>query len=142
MFYKLIKNKNIIGVITEDNFRKLHKKLNIPLFADEETGQFIEYKEKYYYDNWLRTLPKVLPFEIILINIIRIEENEFKDLERQFDNGDIPQDNSLEEIVTEELFLNEEPIIIQKTAVQILNERLNDIENALIELADILSEIK
>lgn len=142
MFYKLIKNKNIIGVITEDNFRKLHKKLNIPLFADEETGQFIEYKEKYYYDNWLRTLPKVLPFEIILINIIRIEESEFKDLEKQFNNGDIPQDNSLEEIVTEELFLNEEPIIIQKTAVQILNERLNDIENALIELADILSEIK
>lgn len=142
MFYKLIKNKNIIGVITEDNFRKLHKKLNIPLFADEETGQFIEYKEKYYYDNWLRTLPKVLPFEIILINIIRIEESEFKDLERQFDNGDIPQDNSLEEIVTEELFLNEEPIIIQKTAVQIINERFNDIENALIELADILSKIK
>lgn len=124
MFYKLIKDKTIIGTVTENDFRKLHKKINIPLFADEETGQFVEYKEKYYYDNWLRALPEIHPFEITLVNIIRIEENEFKDLEEQLGAGDLPQDNSLEEIVTEEPIIENEPITVQKTAAQILEQQI------------------
>lgn len=124
MFYKLIKDKTIIGTVTENDFRKLHKKINIPLFADEETGQFVEYKEKYYYDNWLRALPEIHPFEITLVNIIRIEESEFKDLEEQLGAGDLPQDNSLEEIVTEEPIIENEPITLQKTAAQILEQQI------------------
>lgn len=124
MFYKLIKDKTIIGTVTENDFRKLHKKINIPLFADEETGQFVEYKEKYYYDNWLRALPEIHPFEITLVNIIRIEESEFKDLEEQLGAGDLPQDNSLEEIVTEEPIIENEPITVQKTAAQILEQQI------------------
>lgn len=124
MFYKLIKDKTIIGTVTENDFRKLHKKINIPLFGDEETGQFVEYKEKYYYDNWLRALPEIHPFEITLVNIIRIEESEFKDLEEQLGAGDLPQDNSFEEIVTEEPIIENEPITVQKTAAQILEQQI------------------
>lgn len=143
MYYKLIDNNKIIGVITKDNFRKYQPKHGRILFSDEENAQFIEYKNVYYYDDWFRSLPENSNISRVFIDIVKISENEYENLKAQLDEGDILEDNSLEEVVTiEEQPNEEEPIIVQKTAVQILNERLNDIENALIELADILSEIK
>ena len=143
MYYKLINNNKIIGVITKDNFRKYQPKHGRILFSDEENAQFIEYKNIYYYDDWFSPLPKNSNILRVFIDIVKISENEYENLKSQLDEGDIPEDDSLEEVVTiEEPSNEEEPVIIQKTAVQILNERLNDIENALIELADILSEIK
>lgn len=143
MYYKLIDNNKIIGVITKDNFRKYQSKHGRILFSDEENAQFIEYKNIYYYDDWFRPLPENSNISRVFIDIIKISEEEYENLKEQLDEGDIPEDDSLEEVVTiEEQPNEEEPVIIQKTAVQILNERLNDIENALIELAGILSEIK
>lgn len=143
MYYKLIDNNKIIGVITKDNFRKYQPKHGRILFSDEENAQFIEYKNVYYYDDWFRLLPENSNISRVFIDIVKISENEYENLKSQLDEGDIPEDDSLEEVVTIEEQSNEEkPVIIQKTAVQIINERFNDIENALIELADILSEIK
>ena len=143
MYYKLINNNKIIGVITKDNFRKYQPKHGRILFSDEENAQFIEYKNIYYYDDWFRPLPENSNISRVFIDIVKISENEYENLKAQLDEGDMPEDDSLEEVVIIEEQPNEkEPVIIQKTAVQILNERLNDIENALIELADILSEIK
>lgn len=143
MYYKLINNNKIIGVITKDNFRKYQSKHGRILFSDEENAQFIEYKNIYYYDDWFRPLPENSNISRVFIDIVKISDNEYENLKAQLDEGDTPEDDSLEEVVTIEEQSNEkEPIIVQKSAVQILNERLNDIENALIELADILSEIK
>lgn len=143
MYYKLIDNNKIIGVITKDNFRKYQPKHGRILFSNEENAQFIEYKNVYYYDDWFRPLPENNNISRVFIDIVKISENEYENLKTQLDEGDIPEDDSLEEVVTiEEQSNKEKPIIVQKSAVQILNERLNDIENALIELADILSEIK
>lgn len=143
MYYKLINNNKIIGVITKDNFRKYQSKHGRILFSDEENAQFIEYKNIYYYDDWFRPLPENSNISRVFIDIVKISDNEYENLKAQLDEGDIPEDDSLEEVVTIEEQSNEkEPIIVQKSAVQILNERLDDIENALIELADILSEIK
>lgn len=143
MYYKLIDNNKIIGVITKDNFRKYQPKHGRILFSDEENAQFIEYKNVYYYDDWFRLLPENSNISRVFIDIVKISENEYENLKSQLDEGDIPEDDSLEEVVTIEEQSNEKkPVIIQKTAVQIINERFNDIENALIELADILSEIK
>ena len=44
MYYKLIQGKNIIGIATSIDFRKYQEKHKMILFADEETGQFVEYK--------------------------------------------------------------------------------------------------
>ena len=144
MYYKLIDNNKIIGVITKDNFRKYQPKHGRILFSDEENAQFIEYKNVCYYDDWFRPLPENSNVSRIFIDIVKISENEYENLKAQLEEGDMPEDDSLEEItvINEEPSNEEEPIIVQKTAVQILNERLNDIENALIELAGILSEIK
>ena len=143
MFYKLVNDKTIIGAVTSDDFRKYQVKHKRILISDEENAQFVEYKDVYYYDDWFRLLPENSNISRVFIDIVKISENEYENLKSQLDEGDIPEDDSLEEIVTiEEPSNEEEPVIIQKTAVQILNERLNDIENALIELADILSEIK
>jgi hypothetical protein len=144
MFYKLVDDKTIIGAVTSDDFRKYQVKHKRILISDEENAQFVEYKDVYYYDDWLRALPENSNFSRVFIDIVKISENEYENLKSQLDEGDMPEDDSLEEIIVinEEPSNEEEPIIVQKTAVQILNERLNDIENALIELAGILSEIK
>lgn len=142
-YFKLINGQIIIGVITEDNFRKYQTKHGLILLSNEENAQFVEYKNVYYYDDWFRPLPNDSNVKRIFVDIIKISKDEYENLKAQLDEGDMPEDDSLEEVVTiKEQPNEEEPIIIQKTAVQILNERLNDIENALIELADILSEIK
>lgn len=143
-YFKLINEQIIIGVITEDNFRKYQTKHGLILLSDEENAQFVEYKNVYYYDDWFRPLPNDSNVKRIFVDIIKISKDEYENLKAQLDEGDMPEDDSLEEItiINEEPSNEEEPIIVQKTAVQILNERLNDIENALIELADILSEIK
>lgn len=142
-YFKLINGQIIIGIITGDNFRKYQPKHGLILLSDEENAQFVEYKNIYYYDDWFRPLSNDSGISRILVDIIKISEDEYNNLKTQLDEGDIPEDDSLEEVVIiEEQPNEEEPVIIQKTAVQILNERLNDIENALIELADVLSEIK
>lgn len=96
MFYKLIKDNNIIGVISPENFRKFQTRPRFILFADEETGQFVEYHDNYYRDYWLRALPEN-SVSCTRVEIIRIEETEYNAL--------------LEALQTnEEIYIEEEPI--------------------------------
>lgn len=91
MFYKLIKNNNIVGAISPENFRKLQLRPRLVLFADEETGQFVDYNGIYYRDNWLRILPDGA-ITCIEVSIERITESEYEALiEALGINEEIPQ---------------------------------------------------
>lgn len=60
-----------------------------------------------------------------LCDIIRIEEEEYNEIKEQLDFGTIPQDESLdEETEIIDNSPNEEPIVIKKTAAQILEEQI------------------
>lgn len=83
MYYKLIQGKNIIGIATSIDFRKYQEKHKRILFADEETGQFVEYKEKYYRDDWLRALPEAT-VRTDYAAIVRIEFEEYSALAEAF----------------------------------------------------------
>ena len=129
MLYKLVKGKNIVGVATESDFRKFQPKHNRVLFSDVENGEFVEYKEKYYRDDWLRVPPAGAP-SIIDAKIIRIDRNEYEEIAEQLDDGNLPEDSSLDE-ETEVPVDNpnpEETETVQKTAAQILEEQIRNLE--------------
>ena len=125
MFYKLVENNIIIGVVTGDDFRKYQVKHKRILISDEENAQFVEYKDVYYYDDWLRALPDGSGITLIPVDIVRIEEEEYNSLKEQLDEGDFPTDGSLEEeIIVNDNTDDEEPVVVQKTVAQILDEQI------------------
>ena len=98
MYYKLIQGKSIIGCATSADFRKWQEKHRRILFADEETGQFVEYKEKYYRDDWLRTLPEGT-VRTIYAAIIKIEFEEYAALAEAFlteEEIEVPEEPAVE----------------------------------------------
>lgn len=125
MLYKLKDKKNIVGVITSTDFRRLQKRHNRVLFSDEESAQFVEYNGIYYRDDWLRYIEDGA-IELKHISIIRIEEDEYNSLKEQLDDGNLPHDISLENevAIVVDNPADEEPVIVQKTAAQILEEQI------------------
>jgi len=127
VYYKLIDGKNIVGVISSSDFRRLQKRHKLVLFADEETAQFVDYNGVYYRDNWLRSIEDG-EIEYTEINIVRIEDDEYNDLKAQLDDSDMPTDNSLdnevETIVDNNSNDEEEPEVVRKTAAQILEQQI------------------
>lgn len=125
MFYKLVNDKTIIGAVTSDDFRKYQVKHKRVLISDEENAQFVEYKDVYYCDDWLRALPDGCEIELTQVDIVRITEEEYNDLKEQLDEGDFPTDDSLdEEIIIDEPVNDDEQEVVKKTAAQILQRQI------------------
>lgn len=125
MFYKLVENNIIIGVVTGDDFRKYQVKHKRILISDEENAQFVEYKDVYYYDDWLRALPEGSGITLVPVDIIRIEEEEYNSLKEQLDEGDFPTDDSLEEeVIIDEPVNDDEQEVVKKTVAQILQRQI------------------
>lgn len=125
MFYKLVENNIIIGAVTGDDFRKYQVKHKRVLISDEENAQFVEYKDVYYCDDWLRALPDGCEIELTQVDIVRIIEEEYNDLKEQLDEGDFPTDDSLdEEIIIDEPVNDDEQEVVKKTAAQILQRQI------------------
>lgn len=125
MYYKIIQERNIIGIASERDFRRWQSRNGLIVVTNADNAQFVEYNEKYYYDDWFKALPEGCNIARDLCDIIRIEEEEYNEIKEQLDSGTIPQDESLDEET--EIIDNspdEEPIVIKKTAAQILEEQI------------------
>lgn len=107
MYYKLIQGKTIIGFCASIDFRKYQEKHKRILFANEETGQFVEYKGKYYRDDWLRVLPEGT-VKTDHADIVRISFEEYGALaeafqtEEEIEIPEEPIEDPVEEPVTED----------------------------------------
>ena len=124
-YYKLIQDHTIIGAVSTDDMRKQSANKKMILFANEETAQFIDYNNQYYYDEWLRPLPDGSSLSVISVKIEKISKEDYDNLRNQLDEGNYPMDNSLEEsLETIEEDDIDEPIIVQKTAAQLLEEQI------------------
>lgn len=78
MFYKLIDGQNIVGVATQHDFRRLQPKHNLILICAEDEAQCVEYNGIYYRDDWLKSADGA--FQVTLVDIVRIEEEEYNSL--------------------------------------------------------------
>lgn len=98
-YYKIIKDKELIGVITSEYFRYCNP-INGFLFNSNETeGQFVEYKSELYRDYWMSELPEK-EFSYIQAVILEINIAEYQLLSELKEKNEIlPAVEEPEEII-------------------------------------------
>lgn len=85
-YYKLIKDKEFIGVGTSYDLRKYQLKHNILLTIDDNLAQYIQFNDKLYRDDWFSpTVTEML--EYTSVKIIVIDKDEYDILYEAIENG-------------------------------------------------------
>ena len=124
-FYKVIKDGLIVGVCTNDDFRRYQAKHRIIIVSDPDRVEAVDCGGTLYHDTWMEKPG----FSCETATVTRIEDEEYESLKAQLDAGDMPDDTSLEEEVPAEQEPAEEGgEEVRKTAAQILNERILSLE--------------
>lgn len=72
-FFKIIKDKEFIGVGTTRDMRKFQKKHNVLLVCDESDAQYIQCDEVLYHAPWMEAVDG----DAMIANVVRIEEDEY-----------------------------------------------------------------
>ena len=72
-FFKIIKDKEFIGVGTTRDMRRFQKKHNVLLVCDENEAQYIQCNEVLYHASWMEAVDG----EVVISDVIRIEEDEY-----------------------------------------------------------------
>lgn len=96
-YYKIIKNKEFIGVGTTLNLRRFQKKHQIILICDETQVQYIQLGDVLYRANWMwPEITDSVKYEIA--DVIRIEKDEYDLLLKAVETN-------------EEIAIEEEPVV-------------------------------
>jgi len=98
-YYKLIKDDEIIGVISNYDFRSVQKKHNLIVYCEPNDVEFVEYKNGFYRATWMAPTETIEPF-FTLADIVNIDEEEYNALVEAFE--------------TEETIAIEEPVVEQE----------------------------
>ena len=112
-FFKIIKDKEFIGIGTTRDMRKFQKKHNVLLMCDENEAQYIQYGEDLYHAYWMEAVDG----DYITADVIRITEDEYKYLESAIESN-------------EEIKLAEEPVVEYEPAVDEIEELTIDFVRA------------
>jgi hypothetical protein len=129
-FYKVIKDGIIVGVCTDDEFRRFQVKHSIIVVSGPDSVEAVDFGGTLYHDAWMEDTR--IPCE--QASVIQIEAEEYNGLKAQLDAGGIPDDGSLEE----ERPAEQEPAEageeeggeeVRKTAAQILREQIESIDS-------------
>ena len=134
-YFKLIKDHNIIGIIDNDNFRKYQKKHKIIVFSDINNAEFIEYKNQFYWDNWLNPYPaQDLSIIISSIKIEEIDEEEYNILKETLQTEQkilLQEQPQVEELQPPALIQEEEPVIIPDDTLEYVRKvKIAEIQKA------------
>jgi len=126
-FYKIIRDSTIIGVCTEYDFRRWQAKHSIIVVSDRDRVEAVDYNGTLYHDSWMADSGHI-PYTPA--SVTEITEEEYNMLKAQLDDGDVPDDGSLDE----EEPAAEEPAEeggeeVRKTAAQILKEQIDNVDS-------------
>lgn len=113
IYYKILKDREFIGIGTSYDLRVYQPKHDILLVADEDVAQYIQIKDQLYRDDWFKLL-NTNSIEYEIANISVISEDEYKQLLEAIDKGEeisipIEADNIIE--ANDNVIVNEEEII-------------------------------
>lgn len=122
-FYKIIRDSTIIGVCTEYDFRRWQAKHNIIVVSDRDRVEAVDYNGTLYHDSWMADSGHI-PYETA--SVTEITEEEYSMLKAQLDDGEIPDDGSLDDEVTVEEPAPDpgETETVRKTTAQLLREQI------------------
>lgn len=104
-FFKIIKDKEFIGIGTTRDMRKFQKKHNVILMCDENEAQYIQYGEDLYHASWMEAVDG----DYVIADVIRIEEDEYNYLVSAIESN-------------EEIKFSDEPVIEYEPAVDEIEE--------------------
>lgn len=129
-FYKIIQDSTIIGVCTDNDFRRWQSKHNIIIVSDRDKVEAVDYNGTLYHDSWMADSGHI-PYETASVR--EITEAEYSNIKSQLDDGEFPDDGSLDE-ETEVPVDNPDPDqgegeTVRKTTAQLLLEQIRNLEN-------------
>lgn len=108
-YYKLIDNNTVIGAISSSDFLRFDVRLNFVVWCSDEDGEFVQYHDMYYRDNWLRPM-KTDTISAKLVSIAEIGFSEYEELygffEGQKDNETSLSLEVIEEPIAESITIN------------------------------------
>lgn len=117
-YYKLINGQNIVGIATNDNYRRYQEKRGLSLATDISKAQYFEVGGIFYRDNWLKNLGDA-PILCIDVQIIAIDENEYIALEEAFKTNEVIQNDMQEE---PEVIIDEDVVSDPDITVEYIRE--------------------
>ena len=86
-YYKLINGENFVGVATTLDMRVFQHKHNILLACDESIGQYIQFNETLYHDNWMNPIDTDrIKYENV--EVISIDKGEYDILYEAIEKGE------------------------------------------------------
>lgn len=108
-YYKLISGTNIVGIATSLDFRRFQKKHRIILICDEQSAQYVQYKDILYHDNWMLPITSDL-YEYESAEVIQVDEQEYNTLKAALETED-------EIVIKPETPVEEEPEYVDPNEV-------------------------
>ena len=86
-YYKLISGTNIVGIATSLDFRRFQKKHRIILICDEQSAEYVQYKDILYHDKWMLPITTDL-YKYESAEVIQIDEQEYNTLKTALETED------------------------------------------------------
>lgn len=86
-YYKLISGTNIVGIATSLDFRRFQKKHRIILICDEQSAEYVQYKDILYHDKWMLPIATDL-YKYESAEVIQIDEQEYNTLKTALETED------------------------------------------------------
>ncbi len=109
-YYKLLDNKEFIGVVNSADFIEENAKTGWLITSNEVQGHFVEYNAKLYRDSWMRPITNS-KHAYTSVTLLETTEDEYMALRQAIDtNEEILLENIEEEEEEEpEIIVNDEP---------------------------------
>ena len=121
-YYKVVKDSVIVGACSEYDFRRYQEKHKQIIVSDRDHVEAIQYGEILYHDIWMADSEYL---QYIWADVTEITEEEYASLIEQLDDGETPEDGSLdEEIVMPPDPETPQEETVRKTAAQILRDEM------------------
>ena len=86
-YYKLISGTNIVGIATSLDFRRFQKKHRIILICDEQSAEYVQYKDILYHDKLMLPITTDL-YKYESAEVIQIDEQEYNTLKTALETED------------------------------------------------------
>lgn len=125
-YFKIVKNEELVGVITSNNF--FIENANSLVASNDALGQYVEYNGKLYRDYWMQPTINERNFNEASISEISLQDY-FAFIQAQRKNETIIIEDEIEEI-QEPVIIEEEPKEINQMLEYIRSSKLNEMSRA------------
>jgi len=126
MYYKLIKDKTVVGVASSYDMRRYQKKHNLILACTEDFAEYIECEGVLYHTDWMSPIITE-SVEFANADIYRIEKDEYDALNKAIDSG---EDVTIEDEVQPEPEPEEVDPVVEVTVEYVREKKLREVSNA------------